>query len=289
MKRRFPIWILGLCLCAWLQAADEPSALEKAQREIALQNFKGALPMMEEIRAVAQDGSDDWLAATIGMAVCYHQRQPDTESDKKEAAQLYETVINKTNGKKHKLEPLALFMRARLADLIDYHSDTPDPKTAKDCYEKLMEAWPEHELAGYAALFRAVQEVESGDAKRVRAGVDLLKSWLEKHPKNPLAATQWSLIAQAYMLNLDEPANAVSAYRKVLDAGLVDMRPDKTFWRIAIMAQKAGDKKTAIEFYTRIINEVPRSPFGYESQLRLKDLGVENPPELQNPFEDGGR
>jgi hypothetical protein len=115
-------------------------------------------------------------------------------------------------------------------------------------------------------------------------GIEELKGWLAAHPKNPLAAMQWMLVAQAYTQPLNEPLQAVAAYRQAERVGLPKtIKRDAYYWCIANLAENAGDRKTASKYYRQIVTEGLRSSFAYEAQLRIKGLG-EVPPPLIDPF-----
>jgi hypothetical protein len=92
------------------------------------------------------------------------------------------------------------------------------------------------------------------------------------------------LIARANIYPLEAPAEAAAAYIKAEEVGLPpNTKRDAYYWRLANLAQAGGDRETAIRYYRRIIEEVKRTGFAYEAQLRIRELG-EEPPELADPF-----
>jgi len=263
-------------------ARAEQTPASAAWREVGYLNYRGAAPQFEKLREQAEPQSDAWSEATIGLAVCLHHRQPDVKGDKDRAAKLYEEAIDAADGKP--VQAQAMLLRARLADQVDYHGDSPDPGKARALYDRILKQWPESPLIHQVALHRAQLAVYSMRRDKVRAGIDEMRSWLERYPNNPLAALQWNLIAMAHSYPLREPAGAVAAYRKAEKSGLPrHVKRDSFYWRLAGLAEQAEDRETAIAYYRRIITEVQRSGFAYESQLRLRELG-EEPPPLVNPF-----
>jgi hypothetical protein len=251
--------------------------LGPAWQEVAYLNFGGATRMFERARSDAEDRSPEWVEATLGLAICLHHRQPDEKRDKDRAAVLYDTVIELTDG--NGLQPLALLLRARVADQLDYVDDERDIEKARELYGRILRDWPKSRHIHQAALYRAQDLIFTMDPEKARAGVGEMQAWLAKHPENPLAALQWSLIGQAQMYPLKDDAAALAAFEKALAGGLPQqVRRDSFYWRNARLAEQVGDKEKAISYYARIITEVARSAFAYEAQLRIKKLGGTPPP-----------
>jgi hypothetical protein len=249
---------------------------------VAYLDFSKARPLFESLRRANEPGSHAWLEATVGLACCLHHGQPDVKSDKRRAATLYEEVT--ARGGEHPCVRFALMQRARLADKVDFHGDAPQPALAEELYRRLMRATPRDRWAHEAALFLGQLLIFSPDPAAARRGVAELHGWLQMFPDNPMAALQWSLIGHAYSGPLRKPLAAVEALRTAEAAGLPEMTPlDSFYWRIAALAEKGGDTRTAIEYFRRIILEEPRSGYGYEAQLRIRALG-RAPPALTDPF-----
>jgi len=239
--------------------------------------------MFERLRSEAPADSPAWLEATLGLAVSLHHAQPDVRSDKERAGELYDQVIAVCTDRS--VLPQALLLRARLADQIDYSGDTPDPETARALYERIRRDFPESRQAGEATLYLGHAAAMSGEAEAATSAIGDLEQWIAAHPDGPLVSLQWEFIGCLNMYPLDDPAAAVEAFLKAEAAGLPPMtQMDAFFWRVANLAARAGDSKTAARYFRRIILEQPRSGYGYEAQLRLRELG-ETPPPLTDPFD----
>jgi tetratricopeptide (TPR) repeat protein len=273
---------LSLCCLYNLVAAEKKSGFAKAWQEIGFLNYKGASGPLEKIQERAQKGSDEWINATLGLAVCLHHRQPDVQADKDRAGELYESLIEATAGKP--VQAFALLQRARLAEVVDYFEDVPEPDKARELYQKLIQDWPSSAQVHQAVLYRGQLAIYSMDPAQAVDGVSELKSWLASHPDNPLASLQWMLVALAYTQPLNEPLQAVDAYLQAERVGLPEtIKLDSYYWCIANLAEKGGDRKTASKYYRLIVTEGLRSSFAYEAQLRIKGMG-EVPPPLVDPF-----
>jgi len=273
-----------LSLLPWGAALAAEATLADGWRDVGYLDYHKALGSFTQVLKGLQPGSDEYLQASLGEAVCLQYQQPDAQSDKDRASELYEGVIKASDGKA--IQAMALLLRGRLADQIDYYGDKPDTATARACYERILKDWPSSDLIDQAALYLAELDVLSMQPEQVKQGIASLEAWLAQRPHNKLAVTQWMLVGLGYTYPLNEPTKAVEAYQKAEALGLPrHIQLDSFCWRVGNLAERAGDKALAIRYFTRIISEVKRSGFAYEAQLRIRDLGG-NPPPLENPFAD---
>ncbi|MHC4985615.1 MAG: tetratricopeptide repeat protein [Planctomycetota bacterium] len=264
-------------------ATDRDGLRARAWQEARCLNFGKSRRMFERLRSEAQPHSQEWIEATLGLAVSLHHAQPDVRGDKERAGELYDEVIATCTDPS--VLPQALLLRARLADQVDYSGDTPDPAVAGALYERLRRDFPESRQAGEATLYLGHAAAMSGDPEAAASAIDDLQQWIAAHPDGPLVSLQWELIGRLNMYPLDNPAAATNAFLKAEAAGLPPMtQMDAFFWRVANLAARAGDAETAATYFRRIILEQPRSGYGYEAQVRLRELG-QTPPELTDPFE----
>ena len=264
-------------------ATDRDSFRARAWQEARFLNFHKSGRMFEQLRSEAQPHSQAWIEATLGLAVSLRHAQPDVRGDKERAGDLYDQVIATCTDRS--VLPQALLLRARLADQVDYAGDTPDAGAARALYERIRRDFAESRQAGEATLYLGHAAAMSGDAEAATSAIGDLEQWIAAHPHGPLVSLQWELVGRLNMYPLDNPAAAVEAFLKAEAVGLPPMtQMDAFFWRAANLAARAGDPKTAVTYFRRIILEQPRSGYGYEAQLRLRELG-ETPPPLTDPFE----
>ncbi len=264
-------------------ATDRDRLRTMAWQEARYLNFHKSRRMFEQLRSEAQPHSQAWIEATLGLAVSLHHAQPDVRGDKERAGDLYDQVIATCTNRT--VLPQALLLRARLADQVDYSGNTPDAGAARALYERIRRDFAESRQAGEATLYLGHAAAMSGDAEAATSAIRDLEQWIAAHPHGPLVSLQWELVGRLNMYPLDNPAAAVEAFLKAEAAGLPPMtQMDAFFWRVANLAVRAGDQKTAARYFRRIILEQPRSGYGYEAHLRLQELG-ETPPDLTDPFE----
>lgn len=251
-------------------------------KEISYLNYNKSAKLAAQIRKNAKVGSDEWLESTLALAISLHQRQPDTKSEKRRAAKLYDELIEASAGKPVQVK--AMLLRARLADQIDYLNDVPDKAKARELYDRIIKEWPTSKLMHAAALHKAQLDIFSNDEKKLQQGMEFTKEWLNKYPTNLFASLQWQLLGTAYYRNLGEPLKAMDTYLKAEAVGLPPLTQlDSYYWLIAGLADKGGNTNVAVKYYKKIITDIKSSGFAFESQIRLKELGVK-PPELIDPF-----
>ncbi len=257
--------------------------LDDAWQDVAYLDFRRAAPRFEAARRAAPPAGTAWRDATLGLALCLHQRQPDVRADKERAATLYDELIAASAG--DAVQATALLLRGKLAQLVDYFGDDEDPLAAAVFYERVLRDWSDSPCAPEAALYLAQTAIFSMDREQAAGGIARLATWLQAHPDNPFAATQWLLISLGYRMPLENEGAAAEAGLSVLQAGLpMTAKRDGLYWRIAAMAQQAGKRELARDCYARIITEVQRSAYAYMARQRILAMGFEAP-ELIDPFE----
>ena len=134
----------------------------------------------------------------MSYAVSLHWRQPDTKSDKQEAAGLYEKIIKLAREKHRKVLPLALVMQGSLYQATDYYGDESQPQKAYECFNAVIAECPKSNLIHYAALRRAQALLFTMQPDNLKKGIAELTGWLKKYPRNRFAAIQWLLLGDIY-------------------------------------------------------------------------------------------
>jgi len=279
-KKKLLIFVL-CSVTAGVVLADT-NAMHKAWQNIEYLDFRNAATDFDNIRGDLVKDSDEWLEATLGLAVSLHQRQPDTKGDKAEAGKLYEAVIAASDGKS--IQATALLLRGKLDQYIDYYGDKEDFDGAIEFYKRILQDWPNSICADQAALYMAQSFTFSMNKKIAEAGIKELESWIKSHSNNPYASTQWLFIAETYRMPMEDIDSSIDASIRAIDSGLpMGAKADDVYWQIASMAENVGKKDIAKTFYARIIIEEQRSRFGYMAQQRLIKMGFDAPT-LIDPF-----
>jgi tetratricopeptide (TPR) repeat protein len=251
--------VLSLCLLP-INSHSSPDTGKQAEPEISsaldsisLLDFANAASKLDTILKSSGAGTPEWEKASLSKAVCLHCQQPDRESDKAEAARLYDQIIEKKSGSIS--YQLALLFRGNLADRVDYLGDKPDPEKALKCYDTLLSGFPNSSLAPYAVLYRAEAKCFTDPKKDCAAAIAELESWLKQHPDNSLASLQWYFIADIRYYPLGDCKGATTAMLQSEKAGLPPaILRDEFWWKLANLAAMGGDKVLAETYLNKILN-----------------------------------
>lgn len=282
------MWVcLAALICMTTAAAATARAEDKNQTPqphleaglgaIEFFDFKNAYTHFARARQFAAAGSPEWQRATFGMAISAQQIAPAGPSNINEARDLYLELLNQTPASPYAAR--ATLNLGRIAELRDYLNDVIDLKDARSRYQKVIDQWPDHSIAGEATLRLASSYIANYEPGESRQGIAILKQWLEKHPKDPLASGMWQYLGDTYFEQFQEYRPALDAYLKADEIGLMEKgREGLAYWRMAVIAERqVNDLPTAIRYYTKIVTLTPTSGKGYESQVALRRLGAPVP------------
>ncbi len=281
IKLFYALFIFLVTLPAY---AINEAKLDVMNREIAYLNYNKSAKLAEQIRSKSKRGSENWLKSTLALAISLHQRQPDVKAEKLRAAKLYQEIIDNSNRKP--VQAKAMLLLARLASERDYLNDKPNNAKARELYSRIIKQFPNSKLADAAALFKAQLDIYSTNKTEILKGINFTLDRLKKYPTNVFASLQYQLIATAYYRDLNNPVKSIEYNLKAEKLGLPPLtQMDYFYWNIANMAEMSGMTNLAVKYYKKIITDVVSSGFAYESQIRLKELGIK-PPKLVDPFAD---
>jgi len=271
--------VLGRAVPAWAadgSAVDEDLATAKA--ELGYLNFDKAADLFATVRARSERGSVPWLQATFGQAVAVQQGTPATPERVTESAALYNELIEAAPA-----TPLAArstMNLGRLAELSDYYQDRIDLPAARERYQAVVQTWPDDPIAGEATLRLAGSYIQTFNADDVRTGIAVLEQWLASHPPQtePLASAMHQYLGDTYFYPLGDLRKSLDAYMTADKVGWTDEADvGRVLWRIAVIADRVGDRDAAVRYYTKVITDAPTSGKPYEAQVALKRLGAPAP------------
>jgi len=251
--------------------------LAAAVRQVRMFSFREARGLFEAAMARSAEGSGPWQQATYGAAVCAHQISPPTESNIRKAERLYKRLIEKCPDSKY--APRATMNLGRIAELSDFNKDKPDLTLAREWYQKVVDRRPNGPVAAEAVLRVAGTYIQTYEDKQARRGVEVLRKFLARRPKDPLASAMWQYLGDTYLFPLKQYDQSLACYEKADALGLIGKgREGIVYWRMAVLADRfVKDRGRAVKYYTKIITRVPASGKGYEAQLALTRLGAPVP------------
>jgi tetratricopeptide (TPR) repeat protein len=308
--------------CGGVEIESPEQAIREGDQEYSYFNFDGAYAYHDAAVNMLEEGSEDWQHAIFARAnAAYHINPPDQGYTDQARADWERLIKVAPDGPYAARTLLNLGRLAELRDYRGDNfglqgedfagAGTSSPgrpmtEVAREYYQQVLDEFPDTAYASEAMLRIAGTYIQTYDQEQAKKGIELLAAWLEEHPRDPFASVMWQYIGDTWFnqfANPDDPddyshyAPALEAYLKA-DApeigGLSQVgREGPTFWQIAIMAhrlwlntedpeKKAMYRDVAVEYYTRMIKQVPKFGKGYRAWHRLKDeFGVEVPDYLE--------
>lgn len=252
---------------------------------IATLQWQDAVRIFTPLAAAAAPGTPEWTQATFCLAVAQNQLQPPSADTIGAAARLFQSIIDRSADPRYVAR--SMMNLGRIAELRDYSADVIDLPKARQYYAQVIEKFPNDPIASEAALRQGaafIMEYDAPGFEKAKTGVARIEKWLAGHPGDALASVMWQTAGDAYFMPLDDWKNALRCYEKVDTIGWTDAgNQGASYWRCSQIAESLKDTKTAVRYYTKIINETPNSGQGYAAVLALRRLGAPVP---ANPLFD---
>jgi tetratricopeptide (TPR) repeat protein len=282
---------------AW---SDDPPTVETAWKYLRMGRWFDAEKLLKDLT-----GSSDRATAAqarFAAANLWQHRRPTP--DDTQARAIYESIV--TDFPESHVAPWAMLALARMLDIDVLR---PDPKAAAEAYRVLMERYPDSDAAHEAAMHRALAVVAVGgheaDARRqrsargsaeeksqavreadelllaaARAARTELENWNRDHPSSVYVPAINSVLASISRYPLADYRAAVGYWRIALKAGPATTGGRRGMtWALATVADRElGDRETAVEFYTKYLQEFPTDANAYRCKEALRRLGAPLPP-----------
>ena len=203
----------------------------------------------------------------------------------------------------HELAPSALLYMGRVHDIRDFMGDEPDFESARAAYRRILDDYPDHLLAGDAAIRYGMTFIKQvKDPEQMAHGVAFIADWLEEHPDSLHRPLILLFLANMYDQFLHDRPKAFEYYLPAAETGFVNPgRAGNNNWRLLELAVEVGLTsvdvdpgnegwfgwdlaqvpeeylRVAIETAQRIITDYPRSGRGFESVQVLNRIREAQP------------
>jgi len=203
--------------------------------------------MLDDVIALLQQQAD-----SIG----YLQRrlvafQGDVRTDMTEVQRQLVTVQELTGQSQQRLSELRMRMDERLTVAVAPGVEGGDSAAVQD--------------VGAQEMFDiSLQQLRRGSPGTARAG---FRQFLQDYPEHPLTGDAWFFLGEAW-----EEENGDSAsvgYQEVVERYPDSRRAPTALYRLGLLAERAGDRRAAEVYYSRVIAGYPRSE---EAQLARSKL-----------------
>jgi tetratricopeptide (TPR) repeat protein len=211
----------------------------------------------------------------LGEALSLLELQPRTHARIRRGAELLDELLEEDSG--DEIGARARYFRARLEHV---HRLSPDPASSVPHYERLIEAHPDHPLAGQAlaklALVKLYREQPAAELKAAFAELDQRSAGVA----DPAARRDLHLILAEASLRLQlGEEEALRHFLAAMGAGVL-LRPvlADTLARIGELAAQLGEIGLARAHYGRFLAEFPRDPRWLLIAERMAALPVPDEP-----------
>ncbi len=263
--------------------------LGRAWQHMRFYECDQALPLFRQVANRTDKGAPQWVEARYGQALALRHKRPPGEETIGQAVKILSGLIE--DYPDSKVAPYAMINLARIYEVRDYYQDPIRPGQAKKVYQRVIDEYDEDEhelLIGEATLRLAQCYINSFERGDIEKGISLMKSWIERHPEGLITGIMWAYLGDVYFYPLKDYKNSVEAYIRADEMDSLDPgTKGKYYWRVARLADEELNKRDiAIRYYKKLITDEPSYGKGYQSQLRLKEMGVE-PPSLKMAWKRG--
>lgn len=279
------VWLAG---CGQ-QTDSKELAIQEGLEALQYYDYNLAETKLSKVQPLLDPGSERWIEITFATAVAAWHSSPPSQPSTELAQDLFESILEA--GASPQVTALAMINLARIAEVADYPRDPVELETARRLYAAVIEKFPDTAIAGEATLRLAQTYAQELDHSGVEKAIQQLTDYLEQHPES-----EWrSVIAQyrgdLYIERLNEPTLALESYQLAEASGFAnETKEDIYFWRMAKLAQRTGKARLAAEYYKALVENYPRSQFGWFAANEVRTYNKNFPdapiemPEIQNAF-----
>lgn len=207
-----------------------------------------------EFESLAAKESSEQSAARLGLAVTLLNKQPKTQGNLDEAAELLDAVSASEPGD---LGMLAGYFRARIEQA---HRMQPDPVRAEELYEAVIARDPEHPVAQLARVKSALILIYGdGDLESKRALLARLEQQAGTLTFPPARRDMHVVLADAYAQLFQDDEATLRCMLEAEAVGFINARNRADHWiRIAELARRTGKADVALDYYRRFLKTFRR-------------------------------
>ncbi len=256
------------------------SALETGIEALRVFDFNRSYEVFQELHAATSKEDEDWALITYNYGISAWLKTPTSAENITLSINLLNSLTEQYPDSIY--TATALLDLGRIAEISDFRGDPTDVTKARGYYERVQTEFPNSEMSTRATLFLAQTYAQTLEPDDIHKAIDMLEACISEQTDEQWIGVLALYVGQLYDSYLNEPENAVDPMLQAFKAGLP--RPssaDSLLWSIGVLAEKAGRYSVALEVYTRIINDYPRTVFRSVSQERVRQIQMKYPDEQQ--------
>jgi tetratricopeptide (TPR) repeat protein len=258
--------------CLTLLFGCQPGAIENAEdlekaylrglRLIESFDLNQAANVLEPAYLFVKDSDPLYLQISYAYALALWQSTPVNNNNIHKAAEIFQRISE--NNFSNDLQWQAKINLARIYEYFYPSEHTDYLENARELYAEIYaEAKPDY-IRETALLYYSnsyIKQFYRPDA--VMKGINLLREHLGLINDGPLASVLWQTLGDAYIFNFNDYYRALEAYDNANLLGFAnDSLAHVYYWLMAGWAIQAGQVSRAVELYTVIVTDYPRSVLG---------------------------
>lgn len=250
-----------------VENTDSKASLGSAWQQATRFLFREA---HNEFKSLPTESLEDERLRQLGLAVTLLGLQPRTQGNIQNAEASLRRIISENPS-----DSAGCFARFYLARLLETHSASPDPKTARDMYYELLLERPAHPMLELAAARIAYHDLYSAGENPEK----LSAAEANLHPLSELLETPTGRrefhSAVANSLNELNGDRSAALEHMTIAASIPSPLPQIQSMNILLVAELAnhlGKYDIAREYYTKFAKEFQRDSRNYSVRKILETL-----------------
>ncbi len=260
--------VAALAILAVLQTArpaEGTPAIEQAWEKASMLLTNEAYDDFLQIRKTGKSPRE----ADFGVALMLLNKQPKSDGNLDKAAGIFEQISGSGDDD---LGMLAGYYRARIEQV---HRRTQNPAKAVALFTKLIERHPEHPMAQFAVVKRAMIEIyDDSPMESKRELLAALEKTADEMTHPPAKRDLELILADSYVRLFQDDGRTLKHLLAADTIGITRAKPRADVWiRIAELARLLGEKDIAATYYGKFLKEFQRDSRHYTIQERLKETG----------------
>jgi len=254
-----------LAVVQTVRPAETNSAIGQAWEKASMLFINEAYDDFMQIRKTGESPRE----ADFGVALMLLNKQPKSDGNLDRAAGIFERISGSGDDD---LGMLAGYYRARIEQI---HRRTQNPAKAVELFTKLIERHPEHPMAQFAVVKRAMIEIyDDSPLESKRQLLAALDETADEMTHPPAKRDLELLLADSYARLFQDDGRTLDHLLAADAIGITRAKPRADVWiRIAELARLLGKKDVAATYYRKFLKEFQRDNRHYTIEERLKETG----------------
>lgn len=276
------IWIFFIittsvsCEYGKLSESERNERIAEGIFALSIFDFNNAYNSLVDAQASLPETHEDWLMVSYALAIATWHSTPPRFERIELSKDLLERIAHLEGESIMGIQ--ARMDIARIAEVIDYPGDTKNIIEARDIYHSIMTQHSGTALGTQALLRLAEIHAEDLTPESALKAINTIESYLEINPDAEWASIAWQYLGDLYWQRFNDAGNALDAYKAADALGFANTAKTDTYlWRMGMWASQSGNMLDAVDLWSRIVSNHPRSIFGTAARDEIISYANANP------------